>query len=351
MGNWEQYVRRVNPYIPGEQPAEQDVIKLNTNECPYPPSPKVAEVIASFDADLLRKYPDPDVRALRKALAAYHDLTPERVFVGVGSDDVIATAYMTFFGSKKPILFPDVSYTFYDVWADVFGVPYETCDLTADLHIDPEDYRRENGGIILPNPNAPTGIAEGTAALEKIISENPDSVVIIDEAYVDFGAESVIPLLEEYDNLLVVRTFSKSRALAGSRIGYALGSARMISFMWDVRNSLNSYTMDAITQAVGLASLQDDAYFKETLAKIIDTREKTMVALRELGFTGTDSKTNFLFVTHPAMPAAEIYKKLREKNIFVRHFRRSRTDNYLRITVGLPEQMEALIEALKEILA
>lgn len=349
MAGWEEYVRKVSPYVPGEQP-KRAVIKLNTNENPYPPSPAVAKVIADFDAEELRLYPDPEVTDLIDAIAATKGVAREQVFVGVGSDDVLAMAFLTFFGSDAPILFPDITYSFYDVWAELFRIPYEQMPLREDLTIAASDYKKKNGGIVIPNPNAPTGIAESVEFLEEIIAANPDSVVIIDEAYVDFGAKSVLPLIERYENLLVVQTFSKSRSLAGSRIGYALGSPRLISYLNDCKYSFNSYTMDRLTIACGRASILDKTYFNKQTERIIQTRERTKGELAALGFSFPDSQANFLFVTHCIMPAREIFAALKERDIYVRYFDKPRIDNYLRITIGTDEQMEALISALCEIL-
>ncbi|MDE7274562.1 MAG: aminotransferase class I/II-fold pyridoxal phosphate-dependent enzyme, partial [Lachnospiraceae bacterium] len=270
--NWEDNVRKVVPYVAGEQPKNQDVIKLNTNENPYPPAPGVAAAIQGFDCDILRKYPDPDVSVLVDALAKRHGLDREQMFVGVGSDDVLAMSFLTFFHSDKPILFPDITYSFYDVWADLFRIPYQVQPLDDDFCIRKEDYCKENGGIVIANPNAPTGVTAKRSAYEEIIRANPGSVVVIDEAYVDFGGESCVPLIEQYDNLLVVQTFSKSRSMAGMRIGYAMGSKKLIKYLNDVKFSFNSYTMDSVAIAAGVASVEDEAYFRETVAKIVATR-------------------------------------------------------------------------------
>ena len=255
MSEWERYVRKVEPYVPGEQPKEDGVIKLNTNENPYPPSPKVSEILRTVDTDKLRLYPDPEATELVLAIADRYGVDPARVFVGVGSDDVLAMAFLTFFGSDRPILFPDITYSFYDVWAKLFGIPYETQPLRADFSIDPSDYRKENGGIVIPNPNAPTGLEEAEGVLEGVIASNPGSVVIIDEAYVDFGAKSVLPLTERYDHLLVVSTYSKSRSLAGSRIGFAIGDSKLIACLNACKFSFNSYTMDRLTIQIGRAAM------------------------------------------------------------------------------------------------
>lgn len=348
MGNWEVNVRRVVPYTPGEQPNRPGMIKLNTNENPYPPSPKVAQAIRDFDEDRLRMYPDPTAGALVNALAERYQVKPSQVFVGVGSDDVLAMCFLTFFNSKKPILFPDITYSFYDVWADVFRIPYEVQPLDEDLCIRVEDYYKENGGVIFPNPNAPTGVLMDLSRIEDIVAHNPDVICIVDEAYIDFGGVSALPLIETYDNLLVVQTFSKSRSMAGARIGYVFGSEKLIKYLNDVKYSFNSYTMDQLTLVTGAAALSDEAYFQETLAKIIATRERVKGQLRELGFTMPDSKSNFLFISHPKVAARELFAMLREKNIYVRYFDKPRIHNMLRVTVGTDEEMDRLIACLKE---
>ena len=346
--SWEDKVRKVDPYVPGEQPRRSDIIKLNTNECPYPPSDKVAEVMAAFQNDKLRLYPDPTAADLVNALADYYKVDKEQVFVGVGSDDVLAMAFLTFFTCGKPILFPDVTYSFYDVWAELFGIPYEKCPLKADFSLDEKDYCKDNGGIIIANPNAPTGLMADLSVIEQIVSNNPESVVIVDEAYVDFGGESAIPLVERYDNLLVVQTFSKSRAMAGMRIGFAVGSPRMIAYLNDAKFSFNSYTMNHLTIACGKACVEDDVYFKEITGKIIATRERVKNELRRLGFSFPDSMTNFLFVTHEKVNAKELFEALKEKGIYVRYFNKPRIDQYLRITIGTDAQMDALLAFLEE---
>lgn len=349
MGGWETYVRKVEPYVPGEQPKHK-VIKLNTNENPYPPSPKVQKIIDGFDAQQLRLYPDPEVSELIAAIAKNKGLDKEQVFVGVGSDDVLAMSFLTFFGSEQPILFPDITYSFYDVWAELFRIPYEQIPLQEDFRICVDDYKRKNGGIVIPNPNAPTGIAESLDAIEEIIAANPDSVVIIDEAYVDFGTKSAQELLKTYENLLVVQTFSKSRSLAGSRIGYAMGSKKLIAYLNDCKYSFNSYTMDRLTIQVGKASMEDEPYFTEQVHRIIETREWAKEQLKKLGFDFPDSKANFIFARHKEIAAEDIFAALKQRDIYVRYFKKPRIDNYLRITIGTKEEMEQLINALQEIL-
>ncbi len=348
MGGWERNIRRVVPYTPGEQPQDPGIIKLNTNENPYPPSPTFMHAVREWDGKGLRLYPDPSAGVLVDAIAAYHGLQPGQVFVGVGSDDVLAMSFLTFFNSSKPILFPDITYSFYDVWAELFRIPYERPKLAEDLSIVPSDYLRENGGIIFPNPNAPTGIVMGSDAIESILEHNRDVVVIVDEAYVDFGASSVLPLIEKYENLLVVRTFSKSRSLAGLRIGYAMGSAVLIKYLNDVKFSFNSYTMDQPTVCLGAKAMEDEEYFQQTLRKIIDTREWAKKELCALGFQCTDSRANFIFAKHRSCPGERLYDVLRRAGIYVRHFDQDRIRDHLRISVGTQEEMGILVRFLKD---
>ena len=345
--SWEDNVKRVVPYVPGEQPKSK-VIKLNTNENPYPPSPKVREVLSNYDIDELRLYPDVNAGELGMALAKYYRLNSNQVFVGVGSDDVLAIAFMTFFNSDKEILFPDITYSFYDVWADLYKIPYRMVELNDDFRINIEDYLVPNGGIVIPNPNAPTGVEKDVRELEKIVAKNPDSVVIIDEAYVDFGATSMLPLINKYDNLLIVRTYSKSRSMAGARIGMAFGNEKLIKYMNDVKFSINSYTMNRLTVAAGTAALEDEEYFKETCDKVIATRERTKVRLRELGFDMPDSKSNFVFVTHESIPASDIFNAAKSAGIYLRWWNKDRISNRLRISIGTDGEMDALFAFLKE---
>ncbi|MGL5259454.1 MAG: histidinol-phosphate transaminase [Lachnospiraceae bacterium] len=349
MGNWEENVRKVIPYVPGEQPSGKNIIKLNTNECPYPPSKEVKAALNHIIEDRLRLYPDPCVSELVEELATYYEVSSDNVFVGVGSDDVLAMAFLTFFNSKSPILFPDITYSFYDVWADLFQISYERKPLDEMFFINKMDYMVENGGIIIPNPNAPTGIFEPLETIEEIIKNNQDVVVIIDEAYVDFGGESAIFLTKKYENLLVVQTFSKSRALAGMRIGYAIGSKKLIKFLNDAKFSFNSYTMNLTSIKAGVACIKDGVYFKEIVKKVIDTREWTKKELTKLGFSYTDSKSNFVFVTHPTYEAKMLFESCMEANIYVRYFNKPRINNYLRISIGTQLEMEQLINHLKEI--
>ena len=350
MYPWQKNVRKVDPYVPGEQPKTLDVTKLNTNENPYPPAPGVAEALKTMDADLFRRYPDPDASILVDALAKTYHVKKEQVFVGVGSDDVIAMSFMTFFNSDQPVLFPDVTYAVYKVWAEMLQIPYETPALDENFRIRAEDYKKPNGGIIFPNPNAPTSIYEPLSFVEDIVKANPDSVVIVDEAYVDFGGKSALPLIEKYDNLLVVQTFSKSRSLAGMRIGFACGNEKLIKYLNDVKYSFNSYTMDRTALAAGVAAVKDQAYFQETCNKIIETREWTKKELKALGFSFQDSMSNFIFAAHETCPAEKIFEALREKHIYVRYFPKGRTNNFLRITIGTQEEMQTFINVLKDYL-
>lgn len=347
---WENNIRRVVPYTPGEQPKIKDIIKLNTNENPFPPSPMVTKVIEEFESDRLRIYPDTDSTVLVNALAKRYGVKPANVFVGVGSDDVLSMAFMTFFNSDKPIVFPDITYSFYDVWADVYRIPYKTFPLDENFRINADDYKCENGGVIIPNPNAPTGVLENVEFFEEIVKANPDSVVIVDEAYIDFGGKSCIELCEKYENLLVVQTFSKSRSMAGMRIGFAIGSEKLIKYMNDVKFSVNSYTMNPLSQYCGAAAVEDEEYFQKTVNEIIAVREYSKERLTALGFTFPDSYSNFIFASHKSKPAKEIFEALKERKIFVRYWNKDRINNHLRITIGTREQMDKMFEALEEIL-
>lgn len=351
MSTWRDNLRTIEPYVPGEQPNLPDMVKLNTNENPYPPSPKVVETLKNFDCDSLRLYPDPNSQVLADALAKRYGLQSDQVFLGVGSDDVLAIAFMTFFNSKKPILFPDITYSFYDVWAELFQIPYERPALDENFDLIPEDYYKENGGVVIANPNAPTGVLQSLDFLRDVIEHNRDVVVIIDEAYADFSGSSALELTKEYDNVLIVQTYSKSRSLAGMRIGYAMGNPELIRAMNDVRYSYNSYPMTRLSVALGAAALEDEAYFRETVAKVIETREWTKKELKRLGFSFRDSQTNFIFATHESVPAQTIFDALREKHIFVRHFGQKRIENYLRISIGTQAEMERFIRETEQIIA
>ena len=348
--NWEANVRKVVPYTPGEQPFLRDMIKLNTNECPYPPSERVQRVLREFDASDLRLYPDPGALGLTEALAAHFGLKREQVFVGVGSDEVLALSFLAFFSGGKPVLFPDITYSFYEVWAQLYGIPYRCPALDEGFRLKKEDYLTENGGIVFPNPNAPTGLVESLETVEEIVAGNPDSVVIVDEAYADFCGISAMGLVDRYENLLVVQTFSKSRALAGLRIGFAAGSPKLIRYLNDVKFSFNSYTMNRLTIACGKACLEDEDWFLKTVGKIVSTRERMKAELKSLGFSFPDSGANFLFVRHESVPARQLFSALREAGIFVRHFDRPRIDDYLRISVGTDEEADRLTAFLNNYL-
>ena len=346
MASWRDNIRQVEPYVPGEQPKNTNVIKLNTNENPYGPSPRVKAV--QDNEDLLRLYPDPTASVLVDALAEYHGVDASQVFVGVGSDDVLAMSFLTFFNSDKPILFPDITYSFYDVWAEMLRIPYERIPLDDEFKIRTEDYKKANGGVIFPNPNAPTGELMTLEQIEQIIQANPDVIVVVDEAYIDFGGESALPLIDKYDNLIVVQTFSKSRSMAGSRIGFAISNPVLIKYLNDVKYSFNSYTMDTITIAAGTAAIKDRAYFEMTRDKIIKTREWTKQELKKLGFVFGDSRSNFIFARHPQVSGEALFEALKEKDIYVRHFSNpARINEYLRISIGTDEQMQEFIDFLK----
>ena len=348
MKKWEKNIRRVVPYTPGEQPNEPNMIKLNTNENPYPPAPGVRRMLKEIKEEQFRLYPDPTSSVLTEALAECYHRPKEQFFVGVGSDDVLAMAFQTFFNSDKPILFPDITYSFYPVWADLFRIPYECPALDKEFRIVKEDYLRENGGIIFPNPNAPTGIYMELDQVEEIIRRNQDVVVIVDEAYVDFAGASAMELTDRYENLLVVQTFSKSRSMAGMRIGFAVGNPVLIRYLNDVKYSFNSYTMSQAALALGAAAVKDEDYFKETIRRIVETRERTKKELSALGFRFPDSGSNFIFASHETCPAKELFEALRGHKIYVRYFKQPRVCDYLRITVGTDEQMDALLAFLRE---
>ena len=347
---WEENVRRVVPYTPGEQPKKSGVIKLNTNENPYPPAPGVGKALAALDVEKFRLYPEfPEQTELAEALAARYQIGTDQIFIGVGSDDVLSIAFMTFFQSDKPVFFPDITYSFYDVWADVYGIPYERKALDADFQICPADYCKPNGGVIFPNPNAPTGVLMPLEKVEKIVAANRDVVVIVDEAYIDFGGTSALPLIDKYDNLLVVQTFSKSRSMAGMRIGFCMGHPALIRYLNDVTYSVNSYTLNKAALALGVEAVRDEAYFRDCCRRIIQTREKAEEELTKRGFAFPKSYANFIFASHKTVPAREIFERLKENDIYVRWWNKDRIDNYLRITIGTDGQMEALYRALYEI--
>ena len=349
MSGWEKNLRRIDPYTPGEQPQGENIIKLNTNENPYPPSPAVVEMMKSMDFEQLgRRYPDPTAKGLVSSLASYYGVGADQIFVGNGSDDVLSVAFLAFFNSEKPICFPDITYSFYPVWAKMYRIPYREIPVDEDFCIHAEDYS-ETGGIVIANPNAPTGIAMERGEIEKIIKANSDAIVIIDEAYVDYGGETVLPLLDKYDNLVIVRTFSKSRALAGARIGFAISSPLLIQAMNDVEQSVNSYPLSVMSLLAGEASITDEEYFRGRLQDVLTTRARTVIELKKRFFTILPSETNFLFASPARIGAKEMFAELRERGVYVRHFSSGRRKDFLRITIGTDAEMDALFAAIDEI--
>ena len=346
MKAFEKNIRKVEPYVPGEQP-QHKVMKLNTNENPYPPAPGVKKALMNMDVDRMRLYPDPTAGELVHTLAEYYGVKENQVFVGVGSDDVLAMCFLTFFNSEKPVLFPDITYSFYKVWAELYRIPYECPALDNDFRLVKEDYYKENGGIIFPNPNAPTSIYEDLDFVEDILKHNQDVIVIVDEAYIDFAGKSAIELVNKYDNLIVVQTFSKARSMAGMRIGYAISNPTLIKYLNDAKYSFNSYTMNQTSLVCGVEAVRDKAYFEECVQKIVDTREWVKEELSKLGFSFPDSKSNFIFVTHPKVSAKVLFEALKKQNIYVRFLGGARIEEYLRISIGTREEMETLISFLK----
>jgi histidinol-phosphate aminotransferase len=349
---WSDIVHRLTPYVPGEQPAVAHPVKLNTNENPYPPSPRVLEAIRQElgdAAESLRRYPDPTAQKLRETVAAYHGIRAEQVFAGNGSDEVLALTFQALLKHDKPLLFPDITYSFYPTYARLFEVDYRTIPLDDSFAINVDDYASPNGGILFPNPNAPTGRPLPLADIERLVASNPDSVVVIDEAYVDFGAESAISLIDRYPNLLVVQTVSKSRSLAGMRIGFAFGNPELIGALNRVKDSFNSYPLDRLAQVAATAAYEDDAWFRDTRAKVIASRERLAAGLTALGFEVVPSAANLLFARHEGYDAATLVLRLREKEIFVRHFKAPRIDQHLRISVGTDAECDILLDALREI--
>ncbi len=345
---WSEKILNLVPYTPGEQPKISDLIKLNTNENPYPPSPKVQQLLNHFDINKLSRYPDPASSALNAAIASYYKVGNKNVFIGNGSDEVLAHAFMAFFRQQRPILMPDISYSFYSVYCDLYNIQATLVPINDDFSISLRHYKDDNGGIIFANPNAPTGHALNIEEIEKLLIINTQSLVIVDEAYVDFGAESAISLTKKYDNCLVIQTFSKSRALAGLRIGFAIGNENLIEALERVKNSFNSYPLDMLAEAAAVGAIEDDPYFKQTLGKVINTREWTRLALEALDFEVIPSKTNFLLVSHNDKKAPAIMSFLRENKIIVRHFSKLKISNHLRISIGTQPQMELLIKTLKK---
>ena len=348
---WNERTHHLDPYVPGEQPQDQQYIKLNTNENPYPPSPLALAAMKGAVDDKLRLYPDPEAHALRATIGAYYQVDKEEVFLGNGSDEVLALAFQAFFQPGKAILFPDITYSFYPVYCNLFGLDYELVPLEDDFSIPVEKLCGENGGVIFPNPNAPTGKALGLESIRQILARNPEQVVIVDEAYVDFGGESAVSLISEFPNLLVIQTFSKSRSLAGLRVGFALGNKELIEGLNRVKNSFNSYPLDRVAQAGAKAAIEDAAYFLETTNKVIQTRERVTHSLEEKGFHIISSKANFIFISHPNQDAEELYKGLKKHGVLVRYFNKPRINQYLRVSIGTEEEMEVFLKKIEELLS
>jgi histidinol-phosphate aminotransferase len=351
---WSDVVSRLKPYVPGEQPALAHPVKLNTNENPYPPSPRVLEAIRhelGDHAESLRRYPDPTARKLRETVASYHGIRAEQVFAGNGSDEVLAQVFQALLKHDKPILFPDITYSFYPTYARLFDVEYRTIPVDDAYAIRVDDYAQPNGGVLLPNPNAPTGHPLPLSEIERLVARNADSVVVIDEAYVDFGAESAIALIDRYPNLLVVQTVSKARSLAGMRVGFAFGDAALIDALTRVKDSFNSYPLDRLAQVAATAAYEDDAWFRDSCAKVIASRERLSTGLTALGFAVVPSAANFVFARHAGYDAATLAAGLREKEIFVRHFNAPRVDQHLRISIGTDAECDTLLEALRDLLS
>lgn len=347
---WSERIKDLVPYTPGEQPKDRVFVKLNTNENPYPPSPKVLKAIEEAAGDGLRLYPDPEATALRQAIAEYHGLKPEQVFCGNGSDEVLGLCFYAFFTPGKKVVFPDITYSFYPVYTELFHLDYEEIPLNEDFTLPVERFLGGNGGAVICNPNAPTGRTLPLSDIRRILDANPDVVVIVDEAYADFGAQSAVELLAEYPNLVVICTMSKSRSLAGMRIGYALGNADLIAGVNCVKNSFNSYPLDRLALAAGEAAIRDVEYFEQTRRAIMKTREQTVERLRKLGFFVHDSNANFIFITHPEKTGKELQQGLRDRGVLVRWFNKPRIDQYLRVSIGTDEEMDKMCAACEEIL-
>ncbi len=347
---WSPILKNIKPYTPGEQPKDKKYIKLNTNENPYPPSPKVIKAIRKATDETLRLYPDPVCTELREAIASLYQVKENQVFVGNGSDELLAFAYLAFFEpAAKPVLFADVTYSFYPVYAALFKVNYQLIPTDDDFNIPPEGYYQENGGIVIANPNAPTGRSLSLESVKAILQHNRKCVVIIDEAYVDFGGQSAKGLINDYPNLLVIQTMSKSWALAGLRVGYAIGSAELIEGIIRIKDSINSYTLDRLALAGAAAAIKDNAYYIKIRKKIIRTRERLTASLVAKGFKVIPSQSNFIFISHPLCPGEEIFRQLREKSILVRHFNKPKINNFLRVTIGTDTEMDIFLEAISAI--
>jgi histidinol-phosphate aminotransferase len=343
---WSPFVKNLVPYVPGEQPKVANLVKLNTNENPYGPSPKAIEAMRAELGDALRLYPDPNSDVLKQAVADYYGVQTQQVFLGNGSDEVLAHIFHGLFQHDQPLLFPDISYSFYPVYCGLYGIPFEAVPLDEQFQIRPQDYARPNAGIIFPNPNAPTGCLLPLEAVEQIVKASPDSVVVVDEAYVDFGGETAIKLVDRYPNLLVTQTVSKSRSLAGLRVGLAVGHPDLIEALERIKNSFNSYPIDRVAVVGAAAAFADKAYFEDTCAKVVASRERLVEGLEQRGFEVLPSAANFIFARHPDQDASGIASRLREKGVIVRHFKQARIAQFLRISIGTPEQNQALLDAL-----
>ena len=346
---WNEKVKNIKPYVPGEQPKDKKYIKLNTNESPYPPAPGVKKAISESDAGDLRLYPDPDVSELKKEIAAYYNLNEDQIFVGNGSDEVLAFSYMAFFNKNDNIYYSDITFSFYTVYSDLFDLNENLIPLEKNYEINIKDYKNLDGGIIIANPNAPTSIGLKLNDIEDIIKNNINNIVIIDEAYIDFGGESAYSLINRYDNLLVIQTFSKSRSLAGMRLGFALGNKELIDGLKRIKFSFNSYTINRMSIVSGIEAIKDKKYFEEMSKKIITTREKTAVELKKIGFEVLDSKANFLFIRHKNVPGSDLYQKLREEGVLVRYFNKKNIDDFIRVTIGTDNDMDIFIKKIKKI--
>jgi len=344
---WSEQVHTLTPYTPGEQPQIENITKLNTNENPYGPSPKVIQAIKRASDDSLRKYPDPNASLLKQSIANYYHMGAEQIFVGNSSDEVLAHCFQALLKQKEPLLFPDITYSFYPVYCQLFNIDYQQVPLNDAFEIDLQSYSSTNGGVIFANPNAPTGIDIGLAEIEKFLQKNTESVVVVDEAYVDFGAHSAVSLVNQYDNLLVIQTLSKSRSLAGLRVGFAIGNSDLIEALERVKNSFHPYALDALALAGAKAAIEDVDHFEKTRDKVVASRARTLDELSMLGFSALDSSANFIFVQHPRIPAQEIFTKLREQGIITRYFDKPRIDKYLRISIGTDDEMDRLIAALR----
>ncbi|NMM65576.1 histidinol-phosphate transaminase [Clostridium sp. P21] len=347
---WSEITKSIEPYVCGEQPKDKKYIKLNTNESPYPPSPKVLEAIKNAANGDLRLYPDPDCDELRSTIAEYYNLNKDEIFIGNGSDEVLAFSFLTFFNTNETIVFPDISYSFYPVYAGLYNLKYRLAKLQEDFSIPISEFIGKNGGVVIPNPNAPTGRYLDVDSIKKILNCNSNKVVIIDEAYIDFGGDSVVELIKDYDNLLVIQTLSKSRSLAGIRVGFAMGNKELIQGLNRVKNSFNSYTIDRVAASAAMAAIKDEDYFKQCVEKIIKTRERIVKKLNSLGFNVIPSEANFIFITHKNYAANDLFIKLREKSVLVRYFNKEKINNYLRVSIGSDEEMDFFIEKFQEII-